>query len=333
LKRVVLRADGSSTIGMGHLMRCMALAQMLDKDLVLGFATYKPDQAVRQMMADAQLDIVELDAQLDTGYAADYDAVVLDGYWFDNKYVQALKVVKKKVIQIDDFAGPEFFADLVINHALNVDYSHSVFHGGRLLAGSRYALLRQEFLNPPSGPQRTEMKTLLLSMGGADPANYTLKLLEAIKQTPRQWSAIRVIIGSAYSHGETLSAFARSRPDLKIEVQSALDASDMAALMAEASLFVCSASTVAYEAMAVKVPMACFMTAENQKGIYEGLLAARAILGLGDISRQNGQELKRSMEKAFSDFNLALSYLSQQEQLIDGCSGKRIKEEVLSLWN
>ena len=333
LKRLVLRADGSSAIGMGHVMRCMALAQMLKQELLIGFAIHEPDSAVKQMMANAQIPLMEIPTRLDTGYAADFDAIVLDGYWFDNEYVQALKAMGKKVIQIDDFAGREFFADLVLNHALNVDYSASVFHGGRLLAGSRYALLRQEFLDPPPATQRTGLKTLLLNMGGADPANYTLRLLEAIQNTQHPWSAICVIIGSAYPHGEALSAFVSSHPDLNIEVKSSLSASGMAALMAEASLFICPASTVAYEAMAVKVPMACFMTADNQKNIYEGLLAAQAVLGLGDISRQNGQELKHSVEMAFSNFSLALSYLRHQEQLIDGRSGERIRQEVLSLWN
>jgi UDP-2,4-diacetamido-2,4,6-trideoxy-beta-L-altropyranose hydrolase len=334
-KKIILRADGSSSIGMGHVMRCIAVSQMLKNDFELAFALFKPETAIKALISEMGLAVIELPSQMETQYSKDCDAVLLDGYWFDTDYVKQIKEKGKKVIQIDDLAGREFFSDLVINHAMNADYSGSVFHhGGRLLSGISYAMLRPEFLDAAKRPGGyRELDSLLLNMGGADPKNYTLQLLECIQQLPQKFKSIAVIIGSAYAHKPALEAFIKNTPGLNVQVKESLGAGEIIALLEKTSLFICSASTIAYEAMAVKVPLACFITADNQKGIYAGLTGANALSGLGDISGYDRKDLTAVLAKAFSDFNLARSYMHNQEKLIDGRSGERIKEQVLSLWN
>jgi UDP-2,4-diacetamido-2,4,6-trideoxy-beta-L-altropyranose hydrolase len=320
---------------MGHVMRCLAVSEMLEDAFELSFVMFQPDQGVKEVVSKAGLPVVELSSLLDTDYARPADAVVLDGYWFDTDYVKKIKSLNKKVIQIDDFAGPDFFSDLVINHAIGADYSGSVIHqGGSLLSGSSYALLRKEFLLAAQTPAKPRaLDSLLLSMGGADPKNYTLQLLEAIQHLPQKFKSITVIAGGANLHKSALEAFIARAPQLNVQVKESLQAREIITLLQNTSLFICSASTIAYEAMAVKVPLACFMTADNQEKIYNGLLEANAALGLGDISRLDSAGLAAALAAAFADSDKAELCMSSQRQLIDGRSGERIKEKILALWN
>jgi len=320
---------------MGHVMRCVAISQMLKGEFELGFAIFMPDKQVKEAISAAGLKVLELKSQFDIQHAHGYDAVVLDGYWFDNTYVKQLKKLRKKVIQIDDLAGNEFFSDVVINHAVGADYSTSVFHNQtRLLTGSKYALLREEFLyTHHTASVKDNLESLTISMGGADPHNYTLKLLMAITHTVHKTTSINLLIGTAFSQLNELKAFTKNHSNLAIHVKQSLNASEIIDLIKNTSMFICSASTVVYEALAVRVPVACFVTADNQQGIYKGLVLANCVLGMGDITVKPENTLKATMQEAFTNYSLARSYVKNQELLIDGRSGERIKEITRSLWN
>ncbi len=76
-------------------------------------------------------------------------ALVLDGYRFDQNYQSALRDKLKDIIivYIDDFAGEQMFANIVINHAPKVKPNQYIVNSStKLLLGLNYLMLRQEFL-------------------------------------------------------------------------------------------------------------------------------------------------------------------------------------------
>src|SRR4029079_6874628 len=73
--------------------------------------------------------------------------VVLDGYGFQDEYVEGVKRSGCKVMKVDDFASTQTSsADLILNQNVGVspiDYSDRDHE--KLMLGSEYALLRREF--------------------------------------------------------------------------------------------------------------------------------------------------------------------------------------------
>jgi spore coat polysaccharide biosynthesis predicted glycosyltransferase SpsG len=47
-KQVIIRADGNSEIGYGHIFRCLALAQMLNEDFECWFYSQNPPTLLKQ---------------------------------------------------------------------------------------------------------------------------------------------------------------------------------------------------------------------------------------------------------------------------------------------
>ena len=96
-KNVLIRVDGNSTIGLGHVYRGIALADMLKEEFSVLFLT-KPSTTVSPII-DAKynctflpkkLEFIEEPDWINENYSKD-SIIVLDGYMFDEDYQQKIK--------------------------------------------------------------------------------------------------------------------------------------------------------------------------------------------------------------------------------------------------
>ena len=198
-EHLLIRADGGPQIGTGHLMRCLALAQhwLLERGPVTFLlAADAPtfSARLRGEGGDRQLIDVEpgseADAQATSTAAAELGArwIVCDGYHFGADYQRRLKADGRRLLFVDDYGhGGEYCADLVLNQNLYAEPSPYARRetATELLLGSRYALLRREFVaaERPGGGQRIvppDATRILITLGGADPAGFTAVAVAAL---------------------------------------------------------------------------------------------------------------------------------------------------------
>eukprot|EP01098_Paradermamoeba_levis_P012653 TRINITY_DN5574_c0_g1_i1.p4 TRINITY_DN5574_c0_g1~~TRINITY_DN5574_c0_g1_i1.p4 ORF type:complete len:130 (+),score=7.08 TRINITY_DN5574_c0_g1_i1:1046-1435(+) len=121
MNQLFFRADGNAQIGLGHVMRCLALADMLKGDFLMRFALVEPTADVRDLLENAGLSVISLSALTQQ---ADFlaqikptEIVVLDGYSFDEALQQSVRDRAKKLVFIDDLVTGHQVADVIINHA------------------------------------------------------------------------------------------------------------------------------------------------------------------------------------------------------------------------
>jgi spore coat polysaccharide biosynthesis predicted glycosyltransferase SpsG len=118
---IILRADGGETIGMGHFIRTLALAEMLKDEYHCIYATKKPSKYQKEEIDRICHDIIELPDNEDhyqtfLGYLNGDEIVILDNYYFDTDYQIKIKKKGCKLVCIDDLHNKHYVADLVINH-------------------------------------------------------------------------------------------------------------------------------------------------------------------------------------------------------------------------
>lgn len=109
MKKILFRADGSAQTGMGHIMRSLALADMLGEAKTTPFdrrfAIANPPDSTRKLLAKLHIPLVELASneldELLTHVTAD-DVVVLDGYQYDESFQRAVRKQAHKLVFIDD---------------------------------------------------------------------------------------------------------------------------------------------------------------------------------------------------------------------------------------
>ena len=142
----------------------------------------------------------------------------MDGYQFDAAYQKALTRRGPQVCWCLDDNGDAgyYWADLVLNQNIHAQadwYADRAPHT-RLLLGTRYALLRREFLGLARLATRDAPESaykMLVTLGGSDPDNVTLKVLEALSLVPAERLEATVVIGGGNPHRASLEAAAKRR--------------------------------------------------------------------------------------------------------------------------
>ena len=182
---------------------------------------------------------------------------------------------------IDDLADRHHDCNLLLDQNLGreaADYRGKVPDACEVLAGPKFALLRPEFsIFRESSPYRrtiSEVKQLLVTMGGVDPDNATGAVIEALKSTffSSQCKVI-IVLGRDAPWLEQVRQFARELP-MRAEVR--VGVSNMAELMATSDLAVGAAGFTSWERCCLGLPTVLFVLADNQRSIALSLQKAGA---------------------------------------------------------
>ncbi|WP_338875978.1 UDP-2,4-diacetamido-2,4,6-trideoxy-beta-L-altropyranose hydrolase [Spirosoma sp. SC4-14] len=336
MNRVVLRADGNAQIGMGHVMRCLALSHMLRDEFLLQFAIKEPEAYVCTLIQQAGLCVVPLpESTADTTFLElinTDDIVVLDGYAFDISFQKQIRNRTKRLIYIDDLLKGHQVADVVINHAGGIrtnEYDAEPYT--KFYLGPHYALLRPEFLQPQGFGSAIRGGPFFVSMGGADLQNMSLHILEAIRLVDPMLP-IHIVLGPFHPNRQSIEAYSLQLPNLVILQNQ--NVNEMVRELQQCSLALTSCSTIAYEVCAVNRPLIAIVTADNQARIAQFLseeqlavsVSFPALLPHSTPRPALAQMLKLTIQsfQLFSD--ITLKSLASQKRFFDGQSPERFRK-------
>lgn len=277
-KKVYFRADAGQSIGYGHFIRSLALADMLKDDFDCTFFTQTPTEYQKQE-AEKVCPLVALPADdskfgLFLEQLKGDEIVVLDNYFFTSEYQLKIKHKGCKLVCIDDMHDKHYYADVVINHGLADSNLFDVEPYTRLALGLDYALLRKPFLTQTN--IKKEEGHWFVSFGGADYDNMTAKFVGFLELDPTVKS-ITVVIGDAYKHRESLGAFH------KIEIKKNLTAAQMQQEMSRSEYAVLPCSTVCIEAFYCGCKIACGFFVNNQREGHDAFTKYGIIYPLGNL--------------------------------------------------
>lgn len=303
---IVIRADADSQIGAGHVMRCMALAQawQLEGGRAILLGNCESD-AIRRLISDAGIEFIPLVSPhpdpsdleitlnllqtLSTGKTANRKSeignspwLVLDGYRFDASYQQAIRSAGYRLLVIDDTVRlPIYHADILLNQNLGAEtLKYTCGPDTTLLLGSRYVLLRQEFLAWSSWNREISKVAhkVLVTMGGSDPYNVTLKVIRVLEQVYLDDLDVIVVVGGSNPHYEVLQSAIQTLP-FKIRLER--NATNMPELMAWADIAILAAGSTSWEVLFMRLPSMVLAWADNQRGIAKVLGESGVALNLG----------------------------------------------------
>ncbi|HEX7900451.1 MAG TPA: UDP-2,4-diacetamido-2,4,6-trideoxy-beta-L-altropyranose hydrolase [Planctomycetota bacterium] len=275
MRSLLIRADAGTRIGSGHVMRCLALAHAWrDRGGRAAFLTNAPD--VEDFETIPAPEAGDVERAIETARARAADWVVVDGYRFDSGYLRALRDAGLRVLAIDDHGrAGEYAADAIldVNLAAREDAYRRRPAGARLLLGTRYALLRREFRGLRPAPKPALARTLLVTLGGADPGNATLRVVETLVARPEPRPETVVLLGPDNPHRSVLER-AVAGTSIRLETGGP----GMAARMAWADAAISGAGGTAWELAYMGVPSMLVVAAENQRPNADALAAAGAAL-------------------------------------------------------
>jgi UDP-2,4-diacetamido-2,4,6-trideoxy-beta-L-altropyranose hydrolase len=273
---VVIRADAGPRIGMGHVMRCLALARaLIDAGHRVGWRSI----GLSAQLADR---IRKVGCTLDQEGSGDggHDdvaatdrlggrATIIDGYHLPESFSRDL-AKERPVIVIDD-GSPVLFnghpaASVLVNPNLPAHIGLYPGHPGRLLIGPRFALLRPEFRRPVVVAGPGSVNVAVVTMGGADPVDATSWALEQLLGLSTK-IILHVVVGAENPRGDEIVG-RYSRDGIHVH----RDVGDMAALLAGADLVITACGGTVAECLVLGRPLVAVPIAENQRAIANYLL-------------------------------------------------------------
>lgn len=339
---LVVRADASAQIGWGHVMRCLALAQAWQDEggNAIFVTTHDAPALNRRLRVEGiQVELLEpepgsmSDAEFTARVARTENAewLVLDGYHFDSHYQQAIKACGLKLLCVDDNGAlPHYYADVVLNqnlHARETMYAAREPYT-RLLLGTRYALLRREFLKWRDWKRAIPdvARRVLVTLGGSDPDNVTRKVMDAIQQTAITGLEAVVVIGASNPHAEELQSVARST---RVPIRLEMNATNMPELMAWADVAISGAGSTCWELAFMGLPSIVITLAENQKRIGEYLNVQGVMIHLGEGQSIQPVEISNALEEWMTDLQRRRIVSRNGRALVDGCGMDRVIQEMI----
>jgi spore coat polysaccharide biosynthesis predicted glycosyltransferase SpsG len=180
------------------------------------------------------------------------DIVINDRLDTSKAYMISLTKVAQKVINFEDLGEGSTMANLVIN---------AMYPEGRVMAnhyhGSKYFILRDEFLFEKEKKVQTKIENILLSFGGVDPNDYTRRVLTIIFEYCKMENInITVVTGLGYRNSDTLI---RDFPmaDIKVDVKN------MSEEIYKSDLVFTSAGRTTFEVASIGVP--CIVLCQNNR--------------------------------------------------------------------
>ena len=304
--RLLIRTDGGPSVGHGHAMRCLALAQAWrargGHTVFAGSFDPGLEKALRDFelvpIRHAHPDPDDLSLTGELLASGGFDAVVVDGYGFDAGYQRRLRGPGRLVLVVDDTAHLDAYdADALLNQNIGAEeLDYPVAAEVVQLLGPRYALLREEFLARRAEPDVPDHAArVLVTVGGGSHDDALGKITAALESL-----------------------------DLEVRIAAGLGAAEMAESMAWADLAVTGAGSTCWELAFMGVPFAAVVLAPNQGRNATGLAAAGAAVFLGPVEALVAREIAVPVQALAGDRARRAAMSTAGQALVDGLGAARV---------
>ncbi|MBU3126662.1 UDP-2,4-diacetamido-2,4,6-trideoxy-beta-L-altropyranose hydrolase [Clostridium tagluense] len=325
--KIAIRADGGATIGMGHIMRTLVLAKELSKvhdvfyicrvdnplsdKYIIGIEKIKSQGFVVKAIREdfILLDLKDIQA----------DLLITDSYDVYEKYFDETKKMFNKTAYIDDMNLHYFNVDFLINQNVDgVDFAYKVNNDTKLLIGSDYIMLRDEFRAVSEKYIKEKVNDIMITVGGADPHHITEQILDYVKILDYTF---HIVVGPSFEKDNCLKDFENSKVRVYYNA-------NMYEIMQNCDIAISACGSTLYELAVCGVPTLGLIIADNQQGI------AKKMDELGMIKNMGWYD-NLIKDKFIDDLNyICNSFVKRREislkakKAIDGNGVKRIVKEL-----
>ncbi|SDZ33597.1 UDP-2,4-diacetamido-2,4,6-trideoxy-beta-L-altropyranose hydrolase [Evansella caseinilytica] len=355
MKNIVFRVDASVHIGSGHMMRCLTLADRLtEKGCRVTFISRRRQGDFISYLTERGYEVKPLPdtvsgnqpgpehSWLGEAYAKDaeqtleamralgsVDYLIVDHYGIDYRWERLLREHVKKLMVIDDLDHRRHECDWLLNQNFVSDSSYAALREKKqtLFLGPKYALLRKEFAIARQQVQtkRSTVNRILITFGGTDPTNETMKVLQAVTKLPES-IMFDVVAGAANPNRKKIEQFAASMENVDFYCQI----NNISQLMLNADIAICSGGSTTWERYCLGLPGVVITVADNQVGIARKSAELEIDRYLGHFNEVTAESLLRAIRTVLNDKNTLWLAGEKARQIVDGNGVNRVCERLLT---
>ena len=313
MARLLIRVDGSTEIGLGHFVRCVALGQIGAQSFDVTFVFKMLPDACLQELGKNRFKFFKIlkDQDLYQHIKAS-DVVVLDGYHFTEDTEKRIKKTGCKLITVDDLFNRHFVGDCVINHGMGIhdkDYSKAPYT--KIYHGTDYLLVRSNFYDAACKIRKINtVKNLYVNMGGSDPLNISSSILKQLDTS--KFENIHIVLGAASNNLSEIRSLIEKNTLKNVSLHYNLDQYMMQKVMEKCHLAICTPSGIAYELCCVSIGMIVCKTSANQKYFFREFVNRGLALGIDTSDNNYIEKILQSCDSLGSNIDMVADQLVVQ---------------------
>lgn len=356
--RVAIRVDASVEMGLGHLARCLSLANALRScgaEVVFVCRDLGLDQVAR--IAAAGFECRQLHAPSDNGLAEaaagdprharwarvpwqqdaqetidvlatdQPDWVVVDHYAFDARWHRVVAGTGARLCVIDDLGDRPLRADLLVDHNLDGDHAGKYSAAGArsecILGGPRYALLGAVYAAAPRYDFRDQVTSVGIFMGGTDPLRLSAMALRACREVAGFAGPIEVATTRANPALAELDAACQQHAPVELLV----DAPDLAEFFRRHDLHIGAGGGALWERSCIGAPAIVLAFADNHRTAVAALAAAGAVEEVREVDLRS---LGGTVDRLIGDAAARGRLCARARGLVDGRGAERVAVAMLA---
>lgn len=338
--KVLMRVDGNSFIGMGHIMRCITLAKAFRKKGHTITFISKYIEGIAQIK-DADFNVIPLDATSKNlieectrlkNVVKGSEVLIVDSYDVSEDYLLCLKKSVNLLCYIDDLNAFDYPVDVVINGNINSRslgyksfFKHQVF-----LLGPEYNLIRDEFTSMEQKEHKLIVDNILVTTGGSNPYSFMEWLIETIRDDGFfQSICLNVIIGNYFNNKDNVRKSLLKYNNIILHE----NVKKMSELMMSCDIATSSCGSTIYELCSCGVPTLGFIIAENQVGLAHKMHELGYINCLGWYKNISQLDLQSALKNVIEDYDYRKKVSLRQQLLLDGSGARNVVETIENLLN
>ena len=348
---IAIRVDGNHKLGMGHIMRGLTLAHALRarrKGIVFISKNYREGLGI---LKEAKFPIEtifvdlspedEAESMVEISKEYDLEGVLLDKRDNGLDYIGILKENDLIVWDFDDLGEGRFYADHVFDANLSYEENQDIGWGGescltpKFHLGPDYMVLDEAFTRMGSeigvrcpgpgdrGGDRSPL-SILVSMGGSDPANLTPKVLKVLEDIGKKVH-ITAVIGPAFRDTDSWVGEYTGRSNLTL----VRNVSSLAQLLLETDIGIISAGITLFEACCMGVGSVVLCQNRSQVVNARKFHHRGAAINLGLGSRVPDEVLLDNIVRLSEDRALRADMSGKGRDYVDGRGVERVTSIIM----
>lgn len=260
--KIFILTEAGSSIGFGHLARCLSLSDSFRRRRVTAEFLINIDATVRKILKIKNYRIFDWVAEKKKTLRIlkNADVAVIDSYQANGIFYKEVAEAVKTAVYIDDNKRIDYPKGIIVNgniYANNLKYPKK--EGVLYLRGCKYTLLRKEFWMVPERKINKDIKKLFITFGGEDIRNITPKILSLLdKEYPEIIKD--VVVGGGFRNIEEL----RRLKSKTINLIYYPDARLIKKAMLRSDIAICSGGQTLYELARTGTPTIAMAVTKNQ---------------------------------------------------------------------
>jgi spore coat polysaccharide biosynthesis predicted glycosyltransferase SpsG len=274
-KNILILTESGTQIGMGHITRCLSIAQEFKKQgwnvrILLDSDIPNSDSHFIEMRLWSNWDIL----LPNLGWAT---LVLIDSYRMSLAYYEKIYSCSRNTAVIDDSPHRLYSNGIVIDWTIGAERTSSMNHGVIPLLGIQYCALRSAFQTPVSRTVHKNISSVMITFGGSDVRKLTIPFVRHFTSCYPD-IAMNVVVGPGCQDLQRLMDFDCQN----LTIHSNCNDMQMAAIMRSADIAICGGGQTLYELVSQSVPSFAVCLVADQMQDISGFANENCVVFVAD---------------------------------------------------